>query len=135
MFTGCNKRIDSTTFRMRMEKNNFNITNTISQYDKELVESALIAINKSSNYQIEFLDFKSDDACKNSFIINRDVFKKNKKDKDKETSVSKNDYSKYTLTTSDTFYLVSRFEDSLVYLKVDGSFKADAEKIIKELGF
>lgn len=135
LITGCDKQIDPTIFKTRMEKNNYAVHDVIKQYDEKLVSSALIAINKSGNYQIEYLSFKSDDACKNSFQINRDEFRKNAKKNAKETSISKEKNSKYTLTTDDTFYLVSRYKNNLIYLTVDGSFKTDVEKIIKDLGF
>ena len=59
----------------------------------------------------------------------------NKTEKDKETSVSKDKYSKYTLTSKDTYYVVSRQGDTLMYLDVDGSYKNEVDSILSELGF
>ena len=139
LFTGCNKKnLDGEKFTSIMEKKGFRIYNVIEQYNQgkqDLVKTALIASNENAGYQIEFLIFKSVDACKNSFTVNRSAFRENKTEKDKETSVSKDKYSKYTLTSKDTYYVVSRKGDTLMYLDVDGSYKNEVDSILSELGF
>lgn len=139
LFAGCDKKLlTSDNFKSTMEKKGFKVYNVIEQYNQDnqnLVETAYIASNEEAGYQIEFLVFKSVDACKNSFQINRSAFRENMKDNDKESSVSKDNYSKYTLRNKDTYYVVSRVNTSLIYLDVDGSYKKEVDKILKELGY
>ncbi|MEG0266594.1 MAG: hypothetical protein RR659_02990 [Bacilli bacterium] len=134
MLSGCdNKKNNVESFTNIMTKNKYKVYDVIKQYDKELVKSARIATK--DNYQVEFLIFKSVDSAKNSFSVNRSYFKELKKKDDVETSLSNDKYSKYTLTTKDTFYLVSRIDATLIYITVDGSYKKDVLKVIKSLGY
>lgn len=137
LFTGCNKKknMDGENFKSYMEKKGYSIHNVYKQYSSELVTSALIALNDKASYQIEFLEFKSEDYAKNSFQANRTLFRENKKDDDKEESVSKDNHSKYTLITDDMYYVISRKDNTLIYLTVDGSYKEDIDEILKDLGY
>lgn len=134
--TGCTtKKVDGDNFKTYMEKKGFKIYDLNKQYDGELVSSAILASNEENGYDIEFLVFKSDDYAKNAFQANRTAFRELKKSDDKEDSVSKEKTSKYYLTTKDTYYVISRKNNTLVYAICDGSYKNDVNKILKDLGY
>lgn len=137
LFTGCSnkKELDGENFKTYMKKKGYSIHDVYKQYSSDLVVSALIALNEKGAYQIEFLEFKSEDYAKNSFQANRTLFKENKQDEDKEESVSKDNYSKYTLITKDMYYVISRKNNTLIYLTVDGSYKEDIDEILEDLGY
>lgn len=137
LFTGCNKNsnLDGDDFTTYMKKKGFAIHDVYKQYSSELVSSALIALNEKSSYQIEFLEFKNEDSAKNAFQANRKLFRDSKQDDDKEESTSKDNVSKYTLITKDTYYVISRKDNTLIYLTVDGSYKEDIDEILKDLGY
>ena len=82
LFTGCSnkKELDGENFKTYMEKKGYSIHDVYKQYSSDLVESALIALNEKGAYQIEFLEFKSEDYAKNSFQANRTLFKENKQE-------------------------------------------------------
>lgn len=136
IFTGCkSKEIDSDNFKTYMEKQGFKIYDLSKQYSADLVSSAIMASNEEKGYEIEFLIFKSDDYAKNSFQINRTNFRDLKGEKDEENSVSEEEISKYYLITKDTYYLLSRKKNTLIYVTCDGSYKNDVDKILKDLGY
>lgn len=137
LLTGCDKKkeLDGENFKSYMEKKGYSIHDVYKQYSGDLVSSALIALNDKASYQIEFLEFKSEDYAKNSFQANRTLFRENKEDDDKEESISKDNFSKYTLVTKDMYYVISRKNNTLIYLTVDGSYKEDIDEILEDLGY
>ena len=52
-----------------------------------------------------------------------------------ETSVSMKNYSKYSLSTGGKFKVVSRIDNTVVYLNVDSNNKDAVRDLLDELGY
>lgn len=129
------KVISKDSFIQIMEKNNLDIYDVTNQFGEDYVESATIAHNKKTNYQIEFVVFSDDDYAKNAFKINKNTFESNKNENSKELSLSNEKISYYALSTDDKYMYVSRRKNTLIYLSVDGSVKTETENLITKLGY
>ena len=44
-------------------------------------------------------------------------------------------YSKYTLQSDNKYMVVSRIEDTVVYVKVDSKYKDQIKDLLKEIGY
>ncbi len=52
-----------------------------------------------------------------------------------QTNISGKNYSKYTLSSSGKYMVVSRINNTVVYLNVDSSYKDEVKTILSELGY
>lgn len=50
------------------------------------------------------------------------------------TSTSMANYNSYTLTTSDSYYIVSRIEDTVLYAVADKGSKQEISELVKSMG-
>lgn len=133
--TKANTVIDEDKFSKIMTNNGLEIYDATSQFGENYVKSASVAYNKSANYQIEFIIFSDSESSKNAFNLNKTTFKRVKGNQDEEISKSNDKTSKYILTTSDRYMYISRKENTLLYLSVDGSYKQEISNLVKKLGY
>lgn len=136
--TGCKdkKSITANEFKNTMESNHYIVqeaTNQFSEYD--YVEKVYIALSSDSSYQIEFYQLSDDNYATSFYNNNKSIFEKSKSSKSSETSVSMANYSKYTLQTDGKYKVISRIDNTAIYLNVDTDNKNDVNSILKKLGY
>lgn len=136
--TGCKdkKSITADEFKNTMESNDYTVqeaTDQFSEYD--YVEKVYIALISDSSYQIEFYQLSDDDYATSFYNNNKSIFEESKSSKNSETSVSMANYSKYTLETNGKYKVISRINNTAIYLNVDAEYKEDVKSILKKLGY
>lgn len=136
--TGCKdkKSITADEFKNTMESNDYTVqeaTDQFSEYD--YVEKVYIALSSDSSYQIEFYQLSDDDYATSFYNNNKSIFEESKSSKNSETSVSMANYSKYTLETNGKYKVISRINNTAIYLNVDAEYKEDVKSILKKLGY
>ena len=52
-----------------------------------------------------------------------------------QTNINGKNYSKYTLSSDGKYMIVSRINNTVVYLDVDSSYKDEIKTILNELGY
>lgn len=129
------KAINSLKFSSIMENSNLKVYDVSDQFGEKYVKSATIAYNEKTNYQIEFIVFKDTDSAKNAFTLNKNTFEKIKTETDDIISSSNEKISEYALTTNDKYMYISRRENTLIYLSVDGSYKVEVANLITKLKY
>ncbi len=129
------KAINSNKFTNIMEKSGLEIYDATDQFGENYVESATVAYNKKTNYQIEFIIFSDEDSAKNAFSLNKKTFEKIKTESDTEISTSNDKISEYSLTTNDKYMYISRRKNTLIYLSIDGSYKTEVANLITKIGY
>lgn len=138
-FAGCGKNkkaISPDEFCTKMEKKGFITTDSTSQYatSKEITES-YIAFSKGYEYQIEFVVLDSADAATRMFNQNKSIFESEKNGANSNTSVELANYSKFTLLVNGKYKVVSRIDNTLIYINADSKYKDDITSILDELGY
>ena len=136
--TACGKKtaITSSDFKEKMESKGYTVEDATSQFsDYDYVKQVYIALNSDSEYQIEFYELSDNDNASSFFNNNRSTFEQSKSSSSSETSSSVGNTSKYTLTTNDKFKLLSRIDNTVIYLDVSEEYKSEVKDIIKELGY
>ncbi len=128
--------ISATEFSTIMNSKGYKITDASEQFAQyEYVTNAYIAGNKSLNYQIEFYELSDDTMAKSFFNQNKTNFENQKESVSAETNVNGKNYSKYTLTTGNKYKVLSRIDNTVIYLDVDNSYKEEVKNILSELRY
>lgn len=136
--TGCGNKtaISSDDFKSRMEQKGFSVQEATSQFSEhDYVEKVYIALSDDSKYQIEFYELSDADKASSFFNNNKELFEDSKSSSSSETSVNLGNNSKYTLTTNGKYKVVSRIDNTVIYLDVADNYKSNIKDILKDLGY
>jgi len=139
LLTACGVKkeaIDDEDFSRIMEKEGFSIVNVEQQFVQyEVFEDAYVAIAPSKNYQIEFYELEEDSYAVSFYNTNKEIFEASKTGSSVYTNIDLTDSNKYTLTTGNEYKVISRIEDTVIYLNVDKAYKEEVTNILKKLGY
>lgn len=136
--TGCTNKEAKTSkeFIKIMENNKYEIVNVKKQFENYAqVKEATIAIEQSKNYQIEFYVMSDEKNAKSFYENNREIFKENATNSNVNTEVNLGNYSKYTQTSNGKYSVISRIDNTIIYLNVDEKNKENIEEILETLGY
>lgn len=126
--------IDGDDFTEFMEDEGFTVEDITSEYDEEDgVEAVIIAYN--DDYQIEFYIVETIRQAKSAYTQNKDDFEDMKGSGSSNVEVNIANYSKYTQKSDGTFSVISRIENTFIYLEADDKYQDDIEDYLKELGY
>lgn len=140
-FTGCGKNknaISAKEFSEKMEDKDYIIQESTSQYsDNDEIEESYIALSEDYSYQIEFILLDSESDASNMYSHN-----KNKFETEREYSSSKAhseinlaNYSKYTLIVNGKYKVLSRIDNTLIYINADSEYKDEIDNVLEDLGY
>ena len=139
VLTACSSNkepLDDEEFKSIMRDNDYYVVSSLSQFsDYSYIDEAYIAKKTGEDYQIEFYELE-DSSCAISFYnTNKEIFEASKTNDSVYTSVDLIDTNKYTLLTLDSYKVLSRIEDTVLYIDVDKKYKDEVNDIIKKLGY
>ena len=137
LVTGCSKKaITAADFKTIMEERGYSIIDATSQFSGYgYVKSAYIALGTDEEFQIEFYEMSSVDKAVSFYNNNKAIFESSKSSAAVESTVNMGNHSKYTLTTNGSYKIVSRIENTVVYLDVAEDKKDIVKDILEALGY
>ncbi|MBR6690350.1 MAG: hypothetical protein IKL65_03360 [Bacilli bacterium] len=139
LLTACGPKkeaIDEDDFTRIMTNEGFSIVNVEEQFEKYgHFEEAYLAIDPNNKYQIEFYELEEDEYAKSFYQTNKEKFEQTKTNISIETNIDLSDNNRYTLTTGDEYKVISRIEDTVIYLNVNKKYKEEVNIILKKLGY
>jgi len=128
--------LDDEKFVQIMQKEGFSIESAKEQFsDYGYIEDVYLALEKDSKYQIEFYELESDEYAVSFYNVNKEIFQASETDKTIYTNVDLTDSNKYTLTTENSYKVLSRIEDTVIYVDIDKQYKEEMQSILKKLGY
>lgn len=136
--SGCGKvkPITADNFKQEMAKKNYNVVDVTKQFESaKYVKKAYVALEGNKKYQIEFYQIDNKENTLSFYNTNRNIFKQKKSNKSSETNVDLENHSKYTLSSDGKYMVVSRIDNTVVYLNVDSKHKKEVKNILDELGY
>lgn len=137
IFKNLNKeKIPMTTesFKTTMEEKGFDIQNAKDQFaEYDYVKQVYIALN--GDYQIEFYELSDVDYAVGFFNNNKSIFEQSKGNTSANTNVNLKNYSKYTQSSNGKYKVVSRIDNTVIFLNVDDKYKDDVKSLLDELGY
>ena len=138
--TGCfNKTaITAQEFKITLEGKEYtviNLTNEVEDkiYDYNYIKEAYIA--KKDNYQIEFYEIIDEDYAKAFFDKNKRIFEQTKENSSIEMSNTLTNSEKYSLKTGGKYMVISRIENTVVYVNTFDTYKSEIDGILKEINY
>lgn len=139
IFVNLNKEKNSITasnFYTIMSQKEYSVQDASSQFSGyDYVKQAYIAISKDYNYQIEFYELLDDAYATSFYNNNKSIFEASKGNASSETSVGLKNYSKYTLSSNGKYRVVSRIDNTVIYVDVDDNYEDTVKALLDELGY
>lgn len=135
--TGCGNKTSITTneFTTKTKNKNYTITNVKSQYASyEYIKEATVA-KSEEGFQIEFYVLDNKENAMNMFETNQKDFESNKQDNSLETSTAVGNYQKYSLLSNGYYMYICRIDNTLIYARVNETYKNTVKDLIKDLGY
>ncbi len=127
---GNKKALSKEEIVKKLSSNGFSITDVTNQMEDKNI--SYIASANNGMFQIEYYVFAKEDDAKKAYEGNKKSFESNKT-KGKEKVQDK--YEKYTQQLSDTYNMIIRKDNTLLYSSINIKYKKDLKKVIKDLGF
>lgn len=128
--------IDEEKFINIMNNQNFTIVNVEEQFEQyEYIEEAYVALESNKNYQIEFYELENDSYAKSFYDNNKQIFEATQTNSSLYTNVDLIDSNKYTLTTDTEYKVLSRIDETVIYVNADKKYKNEIFNILKKLGY
>ncbi|MBP3920364.1 MAG: hypothetical protein J6D28_02245 [Bacilli bacterium] len=134
--TGCGNKTKLTaeSFKTKMEENNYKVEEATNQFAKyNYVKKVYIALNE--NYQIEYYELENEEKAKTFYNNNKGIFEKSKENGYSQTNGEFGNYAKYTLKTAGKYKVVSRIDNTVIYLNADEQYKKEIKEILKTIGY
>jgi len=128
--------ISASEFRNKMSQKGLEITDANSQFAQySFIKQVYIAGNKSESYQIEFYEFDNESYATGFYNNNASKFQETKGNVAAETNFSGKNYAKYTLSSNNQYMVISRVNNTVIYIDADSSYKNEIENILKEIDY
>lgn len=128
--------IDDEEFRRIMTDEKFEIVNVEKQFEQYgYVDEAYVALEENNNYQIEFYELEDENYAKSFYENNKKIFQASETDSSIYTNVDLTESNKYTLTTDTEYKVLSRIDETVIYLNADKEYKKEVQSILKKLGY
>lgn len=138
-FTGCGDKnpISADDFKSKMEEKGYTVVEATEQFtDFDYVKKVYLAVDKDTNYQMEFYQLDNEKNAKGFFASNQKIIEDSKGKITKfEISISGGNNEKYTLRTEGKYKYVSRIENTVIYFDVDEKYKDDIDEILDEIDY
>ena len=139
VFINLNKEkvsITASDFKNSMEQKGYIITDANSQFSQyDYVKQVYVASSGDYSFQIEFYELSDENYAIDFYNNNTSRFEESKGDASSKTSVSWKNYSKYTLSSNGKYMVVSRINNTAIYIDVDDKYKDTVKDILNELGY
>ena len=128
--------ITASNFKNLMQQKGYTVSDANSQFsDYDYIQQVYIAADSNYNYQIEFYELSDDSYATRFYNNNKSIFESSKGNASAETSVDLKNYSKYTLSSNGNYMVISRIDNTVIYVDVDDNYKDNVKDILNELGY
>ncbi len=134
--TACQSRepITADTFREKVEALTYTPVDITDQFTDYPQIVTAVGIDKDG-LRVEFYELDGADNATAFFNGNQAQVELKQGSTSASTSVSTSSYQKYTLKTSETYYLLERVETTVIYSYCDSADTATLDNLITELGY
>lgn len=137
VLTACTKTaVTAADFQTAATNAGLKCTDVIAQFNEyDYFKTAIVAAPEDFSYQIEFYEMSDSAHAQSLYLQNKTNFENGKSSTNVNTSVSGKNYAKYSLTDNGQYMFIEYVDSTVVYCKVDASYKDKVEAILKELKY
>ena len=135
--TGCfsKQSVSPSVFTDKMENAGYTITDISDQYDIDIAEKVLLAVDPTETYQIEYFLQSSEEQAERSFRDNVAIMEENKGNISSSFSSNGQNFHKESLDSNGEYWVVCQVDRTFVYAHVSKEQKADVNKALDLLGY
>jgi len=134
--TGCSKTaLTPEEFKTKMQDKGYIVqdaTDQMSQYD--YIKQVYIAVSSDYTYQIEFYETIDNNYASKFFETNKNNFENNISSATK-TTVNGINNNKFTVSEDESYKVISRVDNTAIYLNISSEYKTEVKDILKYLGY
>lgn len=118
-----------------MKEKNYELTETTSLFTQygEYVKKSYAA--KTTGYQIEFYELENVEKAIDMYEYNKNIFESQKVNSSVYSTVSKNNFNVYSLSTNGQYKYLSRVDNTLLFINVSDAYEEIVKNLTKELGY
>ena len=140
MLPGCQMSrmpISANEFKTRAEAAGYFVQDALDQFPEGAAETYLIAFvgGDAIEYQIEFAVTSTTEQAVSAYRQNRSDFEAQKGSFSSDTSVSVGNYSYYKLTSNGKYSVISRIENTFIYVNAPAEHKDAIVEFLNSIGY
>lgn len=138
MLTGCFNKTALTAeqFKVEAEGVGYSVLYVTDQtVNADIAKNIYLAIDSGMKYQIEFWELDSVENAQILYNANQSKFENLKTSGSVETTVTVGNSAKYTLATGGKYKVVSRIDNTVIYVDADATYKDNIKDFLKQLGY
>ena len=132
---GCTKKhaIDEETFTKIMSEEIFSIQDTTEKNNSPFIIQSFTAENE--NFTVEFMITSNDQYAIQIYNQIKNNFESKKGTVSAQSSLSLKNRASFRLNTGGIYYLVSRIDNTLIFVITESKNKENVDDIIKKIGY
>jgi len=141
MLVGCQigskAPISADEFTTKAETAGYIVQDGVDQFPEGAVDEYLLAIKGTDeiDYQIEFAVVPTVEQAKSAYQENYDKIESKKGLFSTHISVSIGNFSSYKLTTDEKYYVISRIENTFIYVDASAEYKDEIDDFLESIGY
>lgn len=134
--TGCASK-DKITYSdfEKLFNEEYSVMSVTDKVNSEDVISAYVALKNNNEYQIEFYLIENEIDTKVIYESNYNNVIKNKNDNSVIKEKEGYNYIKFTMYDLDNYYVISRVENTLIYVNASAQYKDEIEYLLKKIDY
>ena len=133
--TGPRTAVTADEFSARMRESGYEINDVTAQYNGD-VDAAVLAFDQNAGYQIEFFVMPSVQQAVDAYRENKSDFEAEAKGTfSSNTTLEISNYSVYTLAVNNNYYVVSRTDNTMIFVKTTTANRDAVNKALKSIGY
>ena len=125
--------ITMSTFDTKAEEAGFTVIDAANQFGEGEIESVHIAM--ADNYQIEFYIVPTEQQAIAAYNQNKANFELSKGSGSSNSETNIANYSKYTQTSAGMYSVISRIDNTFIYVNADANYKSEINDFLKAIGY
>jgi len=140
MLSGCQTSrtpLDAAGFTEKAEAAGYTVQDAADQFPEGAVNDCLLAIMGTDTvlYKIEFAVVPTVEQANSAYWENRSNIEASKGSASSNTSVSMDNYAYYKLTSDGKYSVISRIENTFVYVVASSEYKDEIAAFLQDIGY
>ena len=128
--------ITGTEFKNIMKEKNYVVNDAKNQFESyDYIKKVYIAASSDYSYQIEFYEMSDSNKAMSFYNTNKNIFESDKGSLSSNYSVNISNYSKYSLSSDSSYKVISRIDNTVIYVNSKKENKDKIKKVLKKLGY
>ena len=134
--TGCapkKNKLDPEAFKTAMIEEGFTVKDATSEMIYDYIVQIYLA--SGTNYNIEYYNIKNNDFAAGFYKNNVEAIEKINYDEEKATIKEESNYSKYTIVLDNKYKVVSRVDNTVIFINAPSRYKESIDIILDKIGY